>query len=443
MFRSLIQLLAFAGSLSLCDAQSNAVFSQDLENSAIQTYASNNTWKGDWWSKWDKGVSDGRAKVIEENGNHILEVFLPENSVTNDDRDNNSPPTVAGGVAWRTRFDSNSNVHSWTRDKKPRYDELYLSYRLKFSDGYDFARGGKLPGLAGGYTTTNTNGTETIDDDTIATDRPPTGGKKPTGYDGFSARMMWHAGGTYETDESRSVARLVQYVYQPDPSDQTDGYQPSSGSATDPYGTLFYYADKSDANELLTIESGKWYHITHRVKMNTIDDDNTAHYDGVLEAWVDGVNVVSVHNLRFRYINDFSIDTLLFTVFHGGSDNSWANNQDQYIYFDDIVLSEYGDSDGDGFSDADEILAGTDRFDPDDFLKTSTPVAVYENGQLAGHQISWPTKHNKLYSLYWSTDLINFQLLAENLSPDQAEFTNTQHLDEEKIFYRLAVEDDE
>ena len=47
------------------------------------------------------------------------------------------------GAQWQSRFDKN-------------YEEVYYSYKIKFSSGFDFVRGGKIPGIAGG--TGNTGG---------------------------------------------------------------------------------------------------------------------------------------------------------------------------------------------------------------------------------------------------------------------------------------------
>ena len=65
------------------------------------------------------------------------------------------------------------------------YDDLYCSYYVRFAPGFDYVKGGELPGLAGGAANT--------------------GGNKPTGRDGWSARMMWRTGG-----------EVVQYVYHVD-----------------------------------------------------------------------------------------------------------------------------------------------------------------------------------------------------------------------------------
>ncbi|HEY5039276.1 MAG TPA: hypothetical protein VIJ93_09420, partial [bacterium] len=64
-------------------------------------------------------------------------------------------------------------------------ESLYFRYYVRFDPGFDFVKGGKLPGLAGG--------------------KGNTGGHKANGTDGWSARVMW-----------RSDGKIVQYVYHPD-----------------------------------------------------------------------------------------------------------------------------------------------------------------------------------------------------------------------------------
>ena len=51
------------------------------------------------------------------------------------------------------------------------FERATFSYRIRFTNGFDWPRGGKLPGLAGG--------------------RANTGGHPSTGLDGWSARNMW------------------------------------------------------------------------------------------------------------------------------------------------------------------------------------------------------------------------------------------------------------
>ena len=100
------------------------------------------------------GVRQSRTSVIEGAGAHegrALRVLYPKGGVG----------SSAGGALWRMSVG--------------RFDDLYCSYYVRFAPEFDFVKGGKLPGLAGGAANS--------------------GGRKPIGTDGWSARMMWRTGG--------------------------------------------------------------------------------------------------------------------------------------------------------------------------------------------------------------------------------------------------------
>lgn len=162
-----------------------------------------------------------------------------------------------------------------------RYDELFLSYRVRFGEGFDFVLGGKLPGLAGGEANA--------------------GGDVPTGSDGWSARVMWRADGTAMT-----------YLYHPDQAGK--------------YGDNLHYDRK--------FVPGRWHTIEHRFVMNTPQEG-----DGLHEAWFDGEPVLRRTDLRFRDTDAFGIDWLYFATFFGGADSSWATTKEEHADFDDFVVS--------------------------------------------------------------------------------------------------------
>jgi hypothetical protein len=165
------------------------------------------------------------------------------------------------------------------------YDELYFAYKVRFAPGFSFVKGGKLPGLVGGSS--------------------PTGcSPKP---DGFSARNMWRAGGA-----------MVQYVYWPN--------QPKTCG-----DDVAYQLDGTP----LPFAPGAWQTVEHRVKMNTAGAS-----DGVLEAWVDGEKVVSDTARLWRGADaTHAIDTLYFSTFFGGSDESWAPASEQTADYDELIVS--------------------------------------------------------------------------------------------------------
>lgn len=168
------------------------------------------------------------------------------------------------------------------------YPELHASYDVRFGPGFDFALGGKLPGLAGG--TQNT------------------GGVRPTGADGWSARTMWLAGG-----------RMIQYVYHPD--------QPGT------YGAELEWV--RGGGEVRAVP-GPWYHVEQRVVMNT-----PGRHDGIVQVWLDGGLVMDRRDLRFRDVSSFAIEAFHFTTFFGGSEPRFAARNDEAVYFDNVVISTF------------------------------------------------------------------------------------------------------
>ena len=69
---------------------------------------------------------------------------------------------------------------------------MLLSYEVAFDQGFQFVKGGKLPGLRGGL-------------DTVGCE----GGAKPNGTDCWSTRLMWRTAGA---GEGVSISRLMRYL---------------------------------------------------------------------------------------------------------------------------------------------------------------------------------------------------------------------------------------
>jgi hypothetical protein len=161
-------------------------------------------------------------------------------------------------------------------------DVLDLSYQVRFPEGFDFVKGGKLPGLYGG--TENS------------------GGDIPDGTDGFSTRYMWRTGGEGE-------------VY---------AYLPSS----EEHGT-------SLGRGCWTFTPGDWTALHQRVQLNT---PGTA--DGRITVWQDDRLVLDRGGLEFRSTDQLRIDGVFFSTFFGGGDSSWASPADQHADFAGFALTE-------------------------------------------------------------------------------------------------------
>ncbi len=151
--------------------------------------------------------------------------------------------------------------------------------------GFDFVKGGKLPGLFGGDAPRGC-----VADDKVS---------------GFSSRLMWRTGGAGEL-----------YLYAP-------GRETACG--------------QSIGRGTWTFTPGAWTSIVERVTANT-----PGSADGSIEVWVDGHLVVDAKGLTLATGPAATVDGLLFATFFGGSDASWATPHDQTADFADITLTGMG-----------------------------------------------------------------------------------------------------
>jgi len=160
-------------------------------------------------------------------------------------------------------------------------EQACLSYQLRVPTGFDYVRGGKLPGLYGG--------------------QAPSGGEAVDGHSGFSVRLMWRSGGQLEA-----------YAY----------------VANAPSGR---YA--SIARGAASLRSDAWLKLSEEIILNDPDRDN-----GLLRLWVEGQLVLERRDLAFRRDASLRIDGLMFSSFFGGNDPSWASPRDQELRFREFSL---------------------------------------------------------------------------------------------------------
>lgn len=248
------------------------VFEQDFESAVVGPYrpeALNQQWDT---PIWHLGFKEDRVAVVQDSARgKAIKVTFPAHQYG------------SGGAA---AFLSDL---SFGVGFERHFEELYVSYDVKFAEGFDFKRGGKLPGLCG-YNATQ-----------APKDGCNTGGGFPTGYDGWSARGMWREDGILEN-----------YVYHAD--------------------QFYEYGDDEHWN--VKAEPGKWHSLQHRIVLNTVGEAN-----GIVEAWFDGVKVLSANNMLYRKTPDISINLFYFSTFYGGADASWAPSSDQSIYFDNFRIA--------------------------------------------------------------------------------------------------------
>jgi len=152
-------------------------------------------------------------------------------------------------------------------------DGAALHYRLRFAPGFDFVRGGKLPGLYAGS--------------------GPSGGRIPDGRNGCSFRLMWREQGHGEV-----------YAYLP--GLQRHGLSLLRGR----FGFV----------------PGRWHEVRQEVVLNT-----PGCADGRVSLWLDGAWAGTADGLRMRDDLALRLDGVFVDVFFGGNDDSWAARHDTHV----------------------------------------------------------------------------------------------------------------
>lgn len=149
------------------------------------------------------------------------------------------------------------------------YQQATLSFEVKFCEGFDFARGGKLHGLG--------------------SERPITGSIDMDGIN-WSARLMWRDQGT-----------LQSYVYH-QAKDVTIG--------------------DAVRHPSFQFKPGVFYQVEMSVKLNSAANKQ----DGTVHISVNDELLIEHTELQFfsKPNKGSAIQNFLFNTFHGGSDESWA-----------------------------------------------------------------------------------------------------------------------
>jgi len=218
---------------------------------------------------WTENLKHTSRIFDPDKKKYVLQVVYPANKFGNDQ----------SGAQWPTYLDKS-------------YERLIVSYDVKFSQNFQFVKGGKLPGLIGGHREGHPHSNLT-------------GGHRPNGKDGWSGRIMWRRDGN-----------IVQYVYHPDQPDK--------------WGQDFPWMINGKPARFTP---GKWHNLKTEIVMNTPGQKN-----GIIRSWLDGEKALEITTLRFRDIPTIGIDALYFSTFYGGDDKTWCPTSETKSYFDNFAI---------------------------------------------------------------------------------------------------------
>ena len=234
--------------------------------------------------RFTNGVDEGRVEIVRGQ-----RAFGGSGASLKVDFDANGEGPREGGAQWIVEFED-------------KYEEAYLEYRVKFEDGFDFVRGGKLPGLAGGSA--------------------PSGSAPADGVRGWAGRLMWRTrflgvSGQPEqlTCNGISYAKHVHSGFAQDGRQEDDEF----------------WVERDGSEPVM--ESDVWYTIRQYVRMNTPGER-----DGTFRVWLDGRMVLNREDIQFRNIPDLAIDRFFFSTFFGGGD-AWRSSKEETIFFDDFKIT--------------------------------------------------------------------------------------------------------
>lgn len=240
----------------------------------------------DWKENWSRISNEDKLAIVESNADQkfepiagkALQVEVPEGEFYGLD------------LKYLFKEETGADV-----------EEVYLRYYVRFGDTWKANDNGKLPGIAGTYTSESYFG--------------GWGGRRTTGENGWSARGFF----------MKSI----------------EGNNPLSGQV--PVGNYIYHVNQKysygdtvvwDGQRPGILERNKWYAIEQYVKINTPGKN-----DGVLKTWIDGIPAYEKNDIQFRGENaeHIKIDRVWMNIYHGGKA---AIEQTSYAYIDNVVIAK-------------------------------------------------------------------------------------------------------
>jgi hypothetical protein len=192
-------------------------------------------------------------------------------------------------------------------------DEYYFAYDIYVPADFNFPLSSKMPGLFGGDMSAASGNAVMNGVDGFSVFQGHISEKKSgdtTGWSNIGDGNL--IASTYTYNKPR---RLRRYNYA-----LTDSWKSGTSAQLSP---------------------GRWVRLEQHVKLN----DATAKVgvgvkaNGVYEVWLDGVQVYYADNLIYRQTSDLKTDGIFFIWWYGGGGDAYNAREDQYMYFDNFIVS--------------------------------------------------------------------------------------------------------
>ncbi|KAG6900758.1 hypothetical protein C0993_002182 [Termitomyces sp. T159_Od127] len=243
-------------------------------------------------SSWSLGK--GR---IQDNADHLAFVDDPFPSTSGA---NSTGPVLQVTYPEKSFGSSDSGaqfINLWNASDGSSFQSMLLSYEVAFDAGFNWVKGGKLPGVRGGLNSTGCSG-----------------GNQADGKECFSTRLMWRQDG-----EGEAV-----YAYIPTPNNicSSDDVICNSDFGTSLQRGAFGFV------------SNQWNRIALLVRLN--NPPNVA--NGNIQLYYNDLKAIDQQNLQIRSSASVNANGLFFSTFFGGSDDSWGTPTTTHTYFRNIRL---------------------------------------------------------------------------------------------------------
>ncbi|KAJ3088823.1 hypothetical protein HK102_007839 [Quaeritorhiza haematococci] len=188
-------------------------------------------------------------------------------------------------------------------------NNVTIQFDIFFSEGFDFVKGGKLPGIYAGR-------------------QSCTGGSRTN--DCFSMRHMWRVRGEGEA-----------YLYVPRDIQVPEFCRfPPQTVCNNAFGVSF-------SRGSFQFIPGQWSKLRTTIGLNTFDNNGRPNPDGVLAIWYaandtdDYKEAVQFGRLIWRQAPSVRFIGIHLESFFGGSDSSWATPSTVFTYYRNFSLAAF------------------------------------------------------------------------------------------------------